>query len=94
MSDDLELMPLPDDGMALGWNVPAPATKEEIIEVLKDALAHVEADDSFEGFITWVMPTDESWLQGERFGLMARYRVGNLQGQGGLRTFTKPRPEE
>src|SRR4051794_22281331 len=94
--------------MDLGWNVPAPADKEELISVLEDVLALIRADDSFEGTITWSMPTDEPWLTEvdedaiargvdrewarkptADFGLVARYRIGNSLGQGGLRAFTK-----
>lgn len=86
-------MSLPDDGMDLGWNVPAPATTDEVVAVLEDVLAVVRAGDSFEGFVAYSMPTDEPWLEGADFGLQARYRVGNSMGQGGLSVFTKPRPE-
>lgn len=80
--------------IALGWNLPAPASKEELVEVLKDALLSVGRGDSFEGSITWSMPTDEPWLQDADFGLVARYRIGNLDGQGGLRAFTREVPED
>jgi len=77
----------PDD-MPAGWNRPAPASNDAVCGALHDALEAVEIGDSFEGFVMWTMPTDEPELQGADFGLMARYRVGNLQGQGGLRVFT------
>jgi hypothetical protein len=89
------------DTMDFGWNQPAPATKAEMIEVLEDVLGAVRDDDSFEGFLQWSMPIDDPateeraradkrWADAE-FGLMARYRIGNSMGQGGLRVFTKPR---
>lgn len=77
-----------DDPMPAGWNRPAPATQDQLVAVLEDALEHVRVRDSFEGFIQWSMPTDEPELQDADFGLMARYRVGNSMGQGGLRVFT------
>src|SRR4051794_38107641 len=86
-----ELHHAPDDGMDYGWNVPAPCTKAELVSVLEDALARVRGGDSWEGTITWVMPTDEAWLQSSEYGLSARYRIGNSHGQSGVRTFTKPR---
>jgi hypothetical protein len=36
-----------------------------------------------------VMPTDEPELEGADFGVLARYRIGNLDGQGSLRVFSK-----
>lgn len=78
-----------DDPMGAGWNRPAPASFIEMAEVLRTAAEHVEEGDSFEGFIQWVMPTDEPELVGFDCGVMARFRVGNLAGQGGLFVFTR-----
>jgi hypothetical protein len=100
------------DGLPLGWNLPAPATTEELLFVLDDVRACIEAGDSFEGYFAWSMPTDEQWLYPEgtafdeygypvsnsdgppeplgEFGLLARYRVGSADGQGGMRVFEKP----
>src|SRR4051794_23244206 len=86
-----EHQPAPDNGLDHGWNVPAPCTQAELVSVLEDALEHVRAGDSREGTITWIMPTDEACLQDSEFGLIARYRIGNGLGQGGLGAFTKSR---
>lgn len=80
--------------VALGWNLPAPCSTPELISVLHGVLEAVEAKDSFEGTITYVMPTDEPWLEGADFGLLARWRVGNSMGQGGLTSFIKEVPED
>jgi hypothetical protein len=77
------------DPMPAGWNRPAPASTGELVRVLLDAVARVHAGDSYEGTITWVMPTDEPELEGADFGVLARYRIGNLDGQGSLRVFSK-----
>lgn len=77
--------------LPLGWNEPAPATRHEVVDVLRDAADAVELGDSFEGFIAWSMPTDEPELADADFGMFARYRVGNREGQGGLRVFTRER---
>lgn len=77
------------DTLPAGWNRPAPASTDELESTLRDALEHVVIGDSWEGTITWSMPLDEPELEGAEFGLVARYRVGNLQGQGGLRVFTR-----
>lgn len=73
-------------------NYPAPVTFEDLTLVLADALTHVEGRDSFEGFIEWVMPTAEVVPDGTFALLRARYRVGNSEGQGGLRTFGRMHP--
>jgi hypothetical protein len=77
------------DTLEPGWNRPAPANVDDVVGVLEDAAERVGMGDSFEGTITWEMPTGEPELEGADFGLIARYRIGNLQGQGGLRVFTK-----
>lgn len=79
------------DPMPPGWNRPAPATRDELVGVVTDALRLVNLGDSWEGFIQWSMPTDEPELEGAEYGLMARYRIGNLGGQGGLRVWS-PEP--
>jgi hypothetical protein len=77
------------DTLEPGWNRPAPANVDDVVGVLEDAAERVAMGDSFEGTITWTMPTDEPELEDAAFGMVARYRIGNLQGQGGLRVYTK-----
>ena len=79
------------DPMPAGWNRPARASQRDVARVLLEAASRVEIGDSFEGTITWTMPTDEPELEGSEFGLIARYRVGNLDGQGGVRVW-QPEP--
>ena len=62
--------------------VPRGMTKAELLDVLDDIRARVDAGDSFEGWINWTMPSDDNLHQ---FDVAAGYRVGNLQGQGGFR---------
>jgi hypothetical protein len=90
----------PTEGQEYGWSHPAPASKEEILGIIADAAEHVMQDDSFEGIIMWSMPVgseeeaelaDRDWRWGEAdFALLARYRIGNAMGQGGIRMFAKP----
>lgn len=81
--------------VALGWNLPAPASWKDMEDLLTDVLLHVSRGNSWEGTITWLMPTDEPWLEGADCGVVARYRVGNAEyGQGFLRVFTREVPEE
>jgi hypothetical protein len=77
------------DTLEPGWNRPAPANVDDVVGVLEDAAERVAMGDSFEGTITWTMATDEPELEDAAFGMVARYRIGNLQGQGGLRVYTK-----
>lgn len=80
------------DTLEPGWNRPAPADVDDVVGVLEDAAERVAMGDSFEGTITWMMATDEAELaelEDAAFGMVARYRIGNLQGQGGLRVYTK-----
>lgn len=63
---------------------PVPMSKETLVVLLDDIKEHVEAGDSFEGYLNYLMPTiydppDADYL------VEARYRIGNLQGQGGMR---------
>jgi hypothetical protein len=76
------------DTMGAGWNRPARAGTDDVVGTLTDAAERVAIGDSFEGFVMWEMPMGEPELEGADFGLTARYRVGNLDGQGGLRTYT------
>lgn len=64
-----------------------PVTKAELLQVLDDIRTSVAADDSFEGFLNYLMPYDnnDEIIEGADFVLEARYRVGNSAGQGGMR---------
>lgn len=80
--------------VTLGWNLPAPASWKDMADILKDVLICVSRGDSWEGTISWVMPTDEPWLEEADCGVVARYRVGNAtHGQGFLRAYTRDVPE-
>ena len=62
-----------------------PMTRHELLALLDDIRARVEAGDSYEGFLNYLMPDDEPGPPDVEFMVEARYRVGNLQGQGGMR---------
>jgi predicted transcriptional regulator len=76
-------------------NIPAPMSKETLLALLDDIRAHVEANDSFEGYLEYAMPWDaeagDPVTDGPEveFRVKAGYRVGNLQGQGGFRMIGK-----
>lgn len=69
--------------------VPVPMSRNELVAVLEDILAHVKSGDSFEGFLNYLIPGMEAMEQGVEFVVEARYRIGNLQGQGGMRIYGK-----
>lgn len=68
-------------------NFPTPVTKAFLGDVIKDVAEKVAAGDSFEGFIEYTVPTGEIVPDGTYALLRARYRIGNLDGQGGMRMF-------
>jgi hypothetical protein len=72
---------------------PEPMTKAQLLEVIDDIRMRVEAGDSYEGFLNYLMPYDDDMeiIDGADFVVEARYRVGNLQGQGGMRMVGKLR---
>ena len=61
-----------------------PVSKNRLIEILEDILQHVKDDDSTEGFLNYLAPElddgPEVYARVE-----ARYRVGNRDGQGGMK---------
>ena len=75
--------------------VPEPVSKETLLAVLDDIRHHVEAGDSWEGYVEYTMPWNEEMGDRETdgkeidFRLKAGYRIGNLQGQGGFRMIGK-----
>jgi len=59
-------------------------THEQLVGVLEDLLAHVKERDSFEGSFEYSLPDPDSDEQAEVM-VRAAYRIGNRQGQGGMR---------
>lgn len=73
-------------------NFPEPASRELVLEMLDEIRAGVESGDSLEGHFTWSLPYPPEDPEDVDFMLLARYRVGNLMGQGGLRSYGKMDP--
>jgi len=81
-------------------NDPVPSTYAEVAAVLRQMATLVELGDSFEGSIEYLMPApveDES-QPGEYPEVMLRaaFRIGNRDGQGGMRiigTINQPPPD-
>jgi hypothetical protein len=63
--------------------IPVRMTKEELVAVLHDVAAGIEAEDSYGGFLTYDA-LDER-LGRDEFFVTASYRIGNSMGQGGVR---------
>ena len=57
-------------------------SKDELVEMVKDILARIEANDSFEGSINYSCMHPS--VNGQEFEVGATYRVGNSLGQGGM----------
>lgn len=68
-------------------NYPAPASTETVIEVLSECLTGVRNGDTHEGFVQFSLPYPPEDPADADFMLIARFRAGNLFGQGSLRTF-------
>lgn len=59
-----------------------PRTRDQLIELLEYMLAAVRADDSLEGLINYVQPTDTDVPC--EFLVQAAFRIGNRMGQGSM----------
>jgi hypothetical protein len=61
-------------------------SQADLAEALDDMAQRVKAGDSFEGSIEYTMPDPDDPTQAGTYAMVrASYRVGNLQGQGGVR---------
>lgn len=63
--------------------VPVTMSRDELLMVLEDIKERVEAGDSFEGSVEYLIPEEDA--PPGSFAVRASYRVGNTMGQGGLR---------
>lgn len=63
--------------------IPQPMSKSTLLLLIADMQEHIEADDSWEGWIEYLMPDNPE--EGVDFQVRASYRIGNLEGQGGMR---------
>lgn len=61
-----------------------PVTKEQLLAILDDIRERVAEGDSFEGYLNYLMPEPEDPPEIVA-RVEARYRIGNLMGQGGMR---------
>ena len=66
---------------------PTGMSKTELLQVLDDIRYHVQVDDSFEGFLNYLIPDQDDLSDTVEFMVEARYRIGNSAGQGGMRIF-------
>lgn len=55
--------------------------KDELISTLTDILEGVKSGDTLEGSIEFLTSYDDA----DKWEVMASYRIGNLQGQGGMK---------
>lgn len=78
-------------------NLPIPSTYAEVAAILRQMATLVEEGDSYEGILEYLLPDvpewaqrgqpePEGWKQPEVL-LRAAFRIGNREGQGGMRIF-------
>ena len=70
--------------MAEKIRVPSTVPLAGLLGILDDIRARVAAGDSFEGSITYGMPAAED-ADPMSFDVVTTYRIGNTDGQGGMR---------
>lgn len=69
-------------------NRPVPLTREDLAATLREMGDLVEARDSFEGNIEYLMPDPDDDVPEDTYAMVrAVYRVGNTMGQGGYRVI-------
>ena len=65
---------------------PAILDKEQLVKLLHHIADLVESGDSFEGMLEYLIPDEEEQsTEGLTFAVRSRFRVGNSEGQGGMR---------
>lgn len=62
---------------------PVPVSKDELLRILANVVEHIENNDSFEGRINYGISEDPD----ADFEVIAVYRIGNSEGQGGMRVI-------
>lgn len=78
--------------------VPVGMNRNELAMMLEDMATRVREGDSYEGNIEYTMPIDDGnlpsvWPSADHeFWVSGVYRIGNLQGQGGVRMIGSPAP--
>lgn len=68
-------------------HIPARMTYESLAEMLRDLAHRIEIGDSYEGFIEYLIPygdSDDEDYDSHAVDVRARFRIGNLEGQGGM----------
>ena len=65
-------------------HMPDQMTKEQMVGLFQELLIRIEVGDSWEGWIEWLLP-DASAPADIVAEVRARYRIGNTEGQGGMR---------
>lgn len=87
---DQAVLPLPKDRWE-GHPHPVTMTHAQLCGILEDVSRRVQSGDSLEGSVSWAIPEDEAAPAGS-FDVLASYRVGNREGQGGMRMIRREDP--
>lgn len=64
--------------------VPEVVPHETLMAILADISSGAASGDTLEGYLNFTLPEDDS-APPQSFDIIAGYRIGNLQGQGGFR---------
>jgi hypothetical protein len=64
---------------------PAVVSREDLVAILNDMADRVRVGDCFGGSIEFEYWDQENGAGKDEFSAMGAYRVGNLEGQGGMR---------
>jgi hypothetical protein len=68
---------------------PLVAERRELSAILRDMADRIDSGDSFEGNIEYSYWDEENGAGENQFSVMGTYRIGNKDGQGGLRMLMR-----
>jgi hypothetical protein len=86
-ADLAQVLDMGDDVLPRGFNRPVVVDKKTLQDTLAMILGVIEMDDSAGGFIQYEWADEPG-----KFEVVARYRVGNAMGQGGIRILHEDGP--
>lgn len=64
---------------------PAILNKDQLVKLLHHIAELIEIGDSFEGMLEYLIPDEDEQTEEMTFAVRSRFRVGNSEGQGGMR---------
>ncbi len=70
-------------------NKPLVVERRELSAILRDMADKIDAGDSWEGHLEYSYWDEENGAGRDQFSVMGTYRIGNLDGQGGVRLLMR-----